>query len=107
MKASDPDLDENGEIKYSLADTHGNTFGINPYTREIVVKRLDERDLNTEVVLKVIAQDKGDFSLNYHLNHLPPSLSFSLCMCGGGWVDGCVCRIFLFVWVWFFKIFLI
>lgn len=52
-------------MKYSLADTYGNKFAMNPYTREVVVKRLDERDHNTEVILRVIAQDKGKHIFNW------------------------------------------
>ncbi|XP_059170799.1 protocadherin Fat 1-like isoform X3 [Physella acuta] len=63
VRAVDPDIGMNGEIKYVLAESYNNKFAINPYTREIVVKNLDTRDHNKEIVLKVLAEDKGSPSL--------------------------------------------
>ncbi|CAL1526834.1 unnamed protein product [Lymnaea stagnalis] len=59
VRAADPDIGVNGELRYILADSHGDKFAINPYTREIVVKSLDKKDRNMEITLKVIAEDKG------------------------------------------------
>ncbi|GFN75010.1 fat cadherin [Plakobranchus ocellatus] len=59
VQAVDSDLGENGQIDYRLADSLGERFAINPYTREIIVKRLSREDHNKELILKVIAQDRG------------------------------------------------
>ncbi|RUS73770.1 hypothetical protein EGW08_018463, partial [Elysia chlorotica] len=63
VQAMDPDLGENGRVVYRLADSLGDRFAINPYTKEIIVKRLEREDHNKELVLKVIAQDRGSPSL--------------------------------------------
>ena len=59
VQAVDPDLGENGRVTYRLADSMGDRFAINPYTKEIIVKHLMREDYNKELVLKVIAQDRG------------------------------------------------
>ncbi|KAH9487879.1 long-chain fatty acid transporter fat1 [Bulinus truncatus] len=63
VRAVDPDIGKNAEIWYMLADSYKDKFAINPYTREIVVKNLDEQDHNKEITLKVIAEDRGSPSL--------------------------------------------
>ncbi|GFR97028.1 fat cadherin, partial [Elysia marginata] len=59
VQAVDPDLGENGRVSYRLADSLEDRFAINTYTQEIIVKHLKREDHNKELVLKVIAQDRG------------------------------------------------
>lgn len=70
MRAIDPDSGENAELRYTLTETHGGKFALNTYTREVVVKRLDKTDHNTEVILKVIAQDKGSHMVTFIISIL-------------------------------------
>lgn len=62
VTATDVDADENRRLKYSLLDSMGDKFDIHPTTREIVVNHISERDIDSELTLKVLAEDQGQSS---------------------------------------------
>ncbi|XP_076446580.1 protocadherin Fat 1-like isoform X2 [Babylonia areolata] len=63
VTATDADLGENGNIRYflpsHLTDNGKDTFAINQYNGDIVVKDLSEDDRNTNFLLTVEAVDQG------------------------------------------------
>lgn len=67
VQAEDPDAGSNGEIKYDFTSrtrrAHSDTFGINPHSGQIYLKKPLDYERQAQYSLAVTAQDQGTDSL--------------------------------------------